>query len=101
MITIYYCELCHLRVPAEAIAAAVEKEFGLKSELREAFWGTFQIDYNGQEVFNRWKHRGLIGRLGFGRTPKPEEIIKRLRPFLDADRATGEVNSQTAATARQ
>ena len=101
MITIYYCELCHLRIPAEAIAMAIEKKYGLKSELRKAFCGTFQILYNGQEVFNRWKHRGWLGRLGFGRTPKPDEIIERLRPFLAADGDTTRVTGQTAVTSRE
>jgi len=98
MITIYYCELCHLRAPAEAIAAALQQEFQLKSELREGFWGTFQVLYNDQEVFNRWKHRGLIGRIGFGSTPKPAEIIQRLRPFLAASQAQNRETGQASAT---
>ena len=81
-VTIWYCELCHLQAPAEAIAAALEEQFGLKCELKQGFWGTFLVEYQGREIFNRWKHRGVIGRLGFGATPRPEEIVERLRPLL-------------------
>ena len=82
-VTIHYCRLCGLKEPAEEIAAALRREFGLTCEAREAFWGTFRIEHQGEEVFNRWKSRGLLGRIGLGRTPSVEDIVpqftRRLR----------------------
>lgn len=88
-VTIYYCNACKLRQPAEQIAAALEREFNLSSELKAGFWGTFKIEVDGEEVFNRWKDRGLIGRLGFGRTPQPEEIVQLFRQRFGFDDPPG------------
>lgn len=81
-VTVYYCRLCKLREPAEAIAAALHAELGIAVDVREGFWGTFRIELDGQEVFNRWKTRGVWGRLGFGRTPTPEEIVRLIETHL-------------------
>ncbi len=45
----------------------------------EGFWGTFRIEVEGREIFNRWKTRGIWGRIGFGRTPEPAEIVTLVR----------------------
>jgi predicted Rdx family selenoprotein len=78
-VTIHYCKTCHFERPARAIAAALEQECGLQSELRRAFWGTFRIEYAGEEIYNRWKTRGWLGRVGLGRTPTPDEIVALVR----------------------
>ncbi len=77
-VTIHYCRLCGFASHAEAIARAVDEELGLATELREAFWGTFRIESSGCEIYNRWRTRGLLGRLGMGRTPTPGEIVELL-----------------------
>lgn len=84
-ITIYYCPPCGLREPAERIAEALERELSLGAELREGFWGTFRVECDGEVIFNRWKDRGWLGRLGFGATPTPEEIVALVREHLPAD----------------
>ena len=35
---IHYCPTCHFERPAREIAEALEREYGLASELRRAFW---------------------------------------------------------------
>lgn len=87
-VTIYYCKLCKLREPAEAISAALGEQLGVDCTLREGFWGTFRVEVEGQEVFNRWKSRGLWGRLGFGRTPTPTEIVPLVAALLPVQSAT-------------
>ncbi len=89
-VTIYYCRLCKLRKPAEAIAQALQHELGVQANLAEGFWGTFRIEVDGQDVFNRWQSRGIWGRLGFGRTPSPEEIVALLRNGQDEAKATAD-----------
>lgn len=74
-VSIRYCRTCGFREPAEAIAESLRSEFGLEPRLEEGFWGTFQIRHDGVEVFNRWKTRGVWGRLGLGRTPDPSEVV--------------------------
>jgi hypothetical protein len=56
----------------------------VRCELRPAFWGTFRIVHAGEEIFNRWKTRGWLGRLGCGRTPTPDEIVTLVRARLAA-----------------
>lgn len=82
-VTIRFCRTCGFREPAEAIAAALQNEFGLQIHLEEAFWGTFQILHGEVEIYNRWKTRGFLGRLGLGRTPAPDEIVALFRPRLE------------------
>ncbi|MCA9070129.1 MAG: Rdx family protein [Planctomycetaceae bacterium] len=84
-ITIYYCPPCGLRKPAERIAEALERELSLGAEIREGFWGTFRVECDGEVIFNRWKDRGWLGRLGFGAVPTPEEIVVLVRQHLPAD----------------
>lgn len=79
MVTIHYCKTCHFLPYAQAIAAALESELGLECQLREGFWGTFRIEQDGREIYNRWKTRGFLGRIGLGRTPTPQEIVALLR----------------------
>ncbi len=90
-VTIHYCRLCGLAPRAEEIAEALQREYQLQCETREGFWGTFRIEYHGEIVFNRWTSRGLLGRLGFGRTPTAGEVVALLR---DKQRAQ---NSSPAA----
>ncbi len=78
-VTIYYCPPCRLRGPAEEIARAVERELGFETEIKQGFWGTFRVESDGEVIFNRWKDRGWLGRLGLGAVPTPEEILNRLR----------------------
>jgi selenoprotein W-related protein len=77
--TIHYCRLCGLEPRAREIAAALRREYGLECEIREGFWGTFRIEHGGEEVFNRWKSRGWLGRLGLGRTPTADEVVAQFR----------------------
>jgi selT/selW/selH-like putative selenoprotein len=77
--TIHYCRTCGFRAHAEAIAAALRSELGIESELREGFWGTFRIECDGQTVYDRWRTRGWLGRIGLGRTPTPDEIVALFR----------------------
>ncbi len=86
-VVIKYCSLCGFKQHADPIAESIEKELGLSAELREGSWGAFQIVHGQDEVFNRWKTRGLLGRLGFGKTPTPEEIVERLRTRLAESQA--------------
>jgi predicted Rdx family selenoprotein len=78
-VTITYCPPCKLREPAEKIAEALERELSLGAELREGFWGAFKIECDGEVIFNRWKDRGWLGRIGFGAVPTPEEIVPLIR----------------------
>ncbi len=83
-VVISYCELCHLRTPAEAIAEAVRKELGLEAETRTAAWGTFRVEVDGRVVYDRWKHNGWLGRIGFGRLPAVDEAVQLVRTQLAA-----------------
>lgn len=78
-VVIHFCRTCGFEKPAEQIADAVRRELGLTVECRPGFWGCFRIEQDGREVFNRWKTRGWLGRLGCGRTPTAEEIVRLLR----------------------
>jgi predicted Rdx family selenoprotein len=78
-VTIHYCKTCGFLEHAEGIAAALETELGLTSEFQPGFWGTFRIDQGETEIFNRWKTRGILGRVGLGRTPTPGEIVELFR----------------------
>lgn len=77
--TIHYCPACGFRGHSETIAATLRSELGIESDLREGFWGTFRIEYEGRVIYDRWRTRGWLGRIGFGRTPTPEEIVALFR----------------------
>ena len=77
-VRIHYCRLCGFGEPAEAIARAVDADLGLSTDLRQAFGGTFRIEWSGREVYSRWRTRGILGRLGLGHTPTPEEVVALL-----------------------
>ena len=79
-VTIYYCRSCGFRRQAEEIADVLDGRCGLKTELSEGFWGTFRVERDGREVYNRWKTRGWLGRVGFGRTPTADDIVALLCP---------------------
>lgn len=78
-VVIHFCRTCGFEKPAEQIANAVRRELGLTVECRPGFWGCFRIELGGREVFNRWKTRGWLGRIGCGRTPTATEIVNLLR----------------------
>ena len=78
-VVIHYCRTCGFGFPAEQIAAAVRRELGLVVECRPGWWGCFRIEAWGREIFNRWETRGWLGRLGFGHTPGPSEVVELLR----------------------
>lgn len=78
-IVIHYCRTCGFLEPAEAIADLLQRDLGLESELQPGFWGTFRIEQDGEVVYDRWRTRGVLGRLGLGRTPEPEEIVELVR----------------------
>lgn len=78
-VRIWYCRTCGFEPLAREIATNIERELGLPTELKSAFWGTFRIDHAGREVFNRWKNRGWMGRIGCGTSPTPNEILELLR----------------------
>jgi predicted Rdx family selenoprotein len=85
-VIIHYCRTCGFGVPAEQIAEAVRREFGLSVECRPSWWGCFRIESSGCELFNRWKSRGWLGRLGFGHTPAPAEVVEQLRSLRSEPR---------------
>jgi hypothetical protein len=85
-VVVFYCELCHLRKPAEAIVAAVRSELGTQGETRTAVWGTFRVEVDGVVVYDRWKHSGWLGRIGFGRLPTVSEAVELVRAQLQAAR---------------
>lgn len=76
---IYYCRTCGFRKPAEDTAAALEREFGVDCELKEAFWGTFRVEYGGVQIYNRWKEVGFWGMIGFADPASPEKIVELFR----------------------
>jgi len=78
-VVIYYCSTCGFQKPAARIAGKLAEEFGLTVQLVKGFWGTFRIECDGVEIFNRWKTRGILGRIGCGRTPTADEIIDLIR----------------------
>ncbi len=78
-VIIHFCRTCGFEKPAEQIAAAVRRDLGLPVECRSGFWGCFRIEHEGREIFNRWKSRGWLGRLGCGRTPTAAEIVELLQ----------------------
>ena len=86
-VVIHYCRACGFDVPAERIAEAVRRELGLTVECRAGWWGCFRIEAAGREIFNRWKSRGWLGRIGFGHTPEPNDVIEMLRRIGDAKTA--------------
>ena len=90
LVTIHYCRTCGFRSHAEEIAVGLEQEFGLKADCRKGFWGTFRIEHGGEEVYNRWKTRGWLGRIGLGHTPSSEEIISLFRRRLNGADADGQ-----------
>ncbi|MBM81058.1 MAG: hypothetical protein CMJ78_10750 [Planctomycetaceae bacterium] len=79
-VTIHYCKTCGFLDHAQKISSALENELGLQVRLQEGFWGTFRIEMDDSVVYNRWKTRGILGRIGLGRTPTPGEILELLRP---------------------
>jgi predicted Rdx family selenoprotein len=78
-VVIHYCRTCGFDKPAESIAESLRRELRLTVECRPGFWGCFRIEHNGEELFNRWKTRGWLGRLGCGRTPTAAEIVALLQ----------------------
>ena len=82
-VVIHFCRTCGFGPLAEQIAAAVRRELGLTVECLPDFWGCFGIEQDGQEIFNRWKTRGWLGRLGCGRSPTSAEIVELLRQRLN------------------
>lgn len=78
-VVIHFCRTCGFNKPAEQIAEAVRRELGLTVECRPGFWGCFRVEHNGQAIFSRWKTRGWLGRLGWGRTPTSAEIVELLQ----------------------
>jgi predicted Rdx family selenoprotein len=83
-VTITYCPPCRLRLPAERIAEALQRELNLAAEITPGFWGVFRVECDGEVLFDRWKHRGWRGRLGLGAVPTPEEIVPLVRERLEA-----------------
>ncbi len=67
-VLIRFCRTCGFGVPAEQIAKALRQELGIRVECQPGYWGCFRVEFDGIEVFNRWKTRRWLGRLGFGRT---------------------------------
>ena len=82
-VLIRFCRTCGFGVLAEQIADALRQEFGLVVECQPSYWGCFRVDFDKIEVFNRWKTRRWIGRLGFGRTPSSDEIVGLIRHRLN------------------
>ena len=78
-VVIHFCRTCGFEKPAEQIAAAVRRHLGLTVKCRPSFWGCFRIEHDGREIFNRWKTRGWLGRLGCGRTPTAVEVVELLQ----------------------
>jgi len=74
-VTIHYCKTCGFLEHAEKIGDVLKSELKLDVRLQEGFWGTFRIEQDDSEVYNRWKTRGILGRIGLGRTPTPAEIL--------------------------
>ncbi len=85
-VVVYYCRLCHLRVPAEDIADAIHQKLGIPVRIAEGFWGTFRIEVNGREVYNRWKAGGWLARIGFGQLLTLDNAVARVQAAL-GDRA--------------
>lgn len=85
-VRIRFCRTCGFGPPAEEIAAVVRRELGVHVVCLPGFWGCFRVEHEGHEVYNRWKTRGWLGRLGFGRTPTPAEIVALLREHLSNPR---------------
>lgn len=80
---IYYCRTCGFQKPAEAAAAAFQREFGIETELKRAFWGTFRIEYGGQQIYNRWKAVGFWGWIGFADPATTTELVQMFRAHLN------------------
>lgn len=78
-VVIHYCGTCGFGTLAARIATAVQQDLKIPCELRPAFWGTFRIESEGREIYNRWRTNGWLGRLGFGRNPQPAEIVALLQ----------------------
>lgn len=87
---IHYCRACGFQKPAEAAAEAIHREFGIESELKTAFWGTFRVEYGVEHVYNRWRDEGFWGYMVFAEPPGPEKIVNLFRARLDPERARQE-----------
>ncbi len=86
-VLIYYCRTCGFGALAQQISDASAREFGntlgIRVDCKSSYWGCFRGEMEGVEIFNRRKTRGWLGRVGFGRTPTKEEIIKLIRLHLN------------------
>lgn len=82
-VLIRFCRTCGFGVPAEQIAKALRQELGISVECQPGYWGCFRVEFDGIEVFNRWKTRRWLGRLGFGRTPSTDEVVGLIRQRLN------------------
>lgn len=86
-VLICYCQTCGFGALAEQISDALAREFGntfgIRVDCKSSYWGCFRVEIEGVEIFNRWKTRGWLGRVGIGRTPTKEEIIKLIRLHLN------------------
>ena len=78
-VLIRFCRTCGFGVLAEQIAEVLRGELDLVVECRSSYWGCFRVELDGVEIFNRWKTRGWLGRLGFGRTPSSGEVVSLIR----------------------
>lgn len=79
---VYYCKTCHFEEPALAIARELEEQLGIRCEVRRAFWGTFKVELEGREIYNRWKAQGWLGRIGLAKAPQPDEVVSLIRSRL-------------------
>jgi selT/selW/selH-like putative selenoprotein len=58
---------------AASLAAAVEKEFGIKVNLKEGHGGIFEVAINDQVAYSSLKE--------CGRFPEDEEIFQKIREY--------------------
>jgi hypothetical protein len=82
------------------IAESLQREYHLHCETRQGFWGAFRIEHHGEIVFSRWTSRGLLGRLGFGRTPTAQEVVALFRGRQQAQNCNSSERS-AAKTSRR
>ncbi|MFO0945527.1 MAG: Rdx family protein [Planctomycetota bacterium] len=87
-VTIKYCRPCGYIRHAESVAAMIRESTGGTVELVPGFFGVFKIWVGDQLVFDKRDSRGLLGKLGFGYLPTPDELADLVVRRLGTERST-------------
>jgi selT/selW/selH-like putative selenoprotein len=77
-VRIKYCVPCGYRSHAERLEKLFRERLGARVSLERGSFGIFKIWRDDQLVFDKRETRGWLGRIGFGRLPEDEILVKLL-----------------------